>query len=42
MGYVPNGNRVNNATPAIHLKGQWLRQAGFNTCLLIRSPNQPI
>ncbi|RAX05213.1 SymE family type I addiction module toxin [Photorhabdus bodei] len=42
VGYVPNGNRVNNATPAIHLKGQWLRQAGFNTCLLIRSPNQPI
>ncbi|RAX05211.1 hypothetical protein CKY02_23090 [Photorhabdus bodei] len=33
VGYVPNGNRVNNATPAIHLKGQWLRQAGFNTCL---------
>ncbi|WP_387693162.1 SymE family type I addiction module toxin, partial [Photorhabdus sp. RM71S] len=31
VGYVPNGNRVNKATPAIHLKGQWLRQAGFNT-----------
>ncbi|MCT8349999.1 type I toxin-antitoxin system SymE family toxin [Photorhabdus temperata] len=31
VGYVPNGNKVNNATPAIHLKGQWLRQAGFNT-----------
>ncbi|MCA6222595.1 type I toxin-antitoxin system SymE family toxin [Photorhabdus antumapuensis] len=25
VGYVPNGNRVNKATPAIHLKGQWLR-----------------
>ncbi|KMW72642.1 endoribonuclease [Photorhabdus luminescens subsp. luminescens] len=31
VGYVPNGNKANNATPAIHLKGQWLRQAGFNT-----------
>uniref|UniRef100_UPI0036DCF082 SymE family type I addiction module toxin n=1 Tax=Photorhabdus sp. RM322S TaxID=3342825 RepID=UPI0036DCF082 len=31
VGYVPNGNRVNKTTPAIHLKGQWLRQAGFNT-----------
>lgn len=31
VGYVPNGNKINNATPAIHLKGQWLRQAGFNT-----------
>ncbi|NHB90370.1 SymE family type I addiction module toxin [Photorhabdus tasmaniensis] len=29
VGYVPNG--VNNATPAIHLKGQWLKQAGFDT-----------
>ncbi|MGS0629694.1 MULTISPECIES: SymE family type I addiction module toxin [Photorhabdus] len=31
VDYVLNSNRVSKATPAIHLKGQWLRQAGFNT-----------
>ncbi|MBS9430957.1 SymE family type I addiction module toxin [Photorhabdus akhurstii] len=30
VGYVPQNDKA-NAPPAIHLKGQWLRQAGFNT-----------
>ncbi|MBC8946388.1 SymE family type I addiction module toxin [Xenorhabdus indica] len=28
MGYVPQNDKA-NAPPAIHLKGQWLKQAGF-------------
>ncbi|MDC9581381.1 SymE family type I addiction module toxin [Xenorhabdus sp. PR6a] len=28
MGYVPQNNK-DKAPPAIHLKGQWLKQAGF-------------
>ncbi|MBI6550736.1 type I toxin-antitoxin system SymE family toxin [Xenorhabdus sp. VLS] len=30
MGYVPQNDKA-NAPPAIHLKGQWLKQAGFET-----------
>ncbi|AYA39735.1 SymE family type I addiction module toxin [Xenorhabdus nematophila] len=29
VGYVPQNDK-SNAPPAIHLKGQWLKQAGFN------------
>ena len=29
VGYVPG--RGNTATPDIHLKGKWLREAGFET-----------
>ncbi|MBD2794406.1 type I toxin-antitoxin system SymE family toxin [Xenorhabdus sp. CUL] len=28
MGYVPQNDKA-TAPPAIHLKGQWLKQAGF-------------
>ncbi|PHM39917.1 SymE family type I addiction module toxin [Xenorhabdus miraniensis] len=28
VGYVPQNDKA-NAPPAIHLKGQWLKQAGF-------------
>ncbi|MDE9553145.1 SymE family type I addiction module toxin [Xenorhabdus bovienii] len=28
VGYVPQNNK-DNAPPAIHLKGQWLKAAGF-------------
>ncbi|PHM49633.1 SymE family type I addiction module toxin [Xenorhabdus miraniensis] len=28
VGYVPQNNKA-KAPPAIHLKGQWLKQAGF-------------
>ncbi|WP_086954647.1 SymE family type I addiction module toxin [Xenorhabdus innexi] len=28
MGYVPQNDK-DKAPPAIHLKGQWLKQAGF-------------
>ncbi|CDH06501.1 conserved hypothetical protein [Xenorhabdus bovienii str. oregonense] len=30
VGYVPQNDKT-NAPPAIHLKGQWLKQAGFET-----------
>ncbi|MBG5928248.1 MULTISPECIES: SymE family type I addiction module toxin [Providencia] len=30
MGYVPNGNKA-SPPPAIHLKGQWLKDAVFET-----------
>ena len=30
MGYAPNGSKA-NPPPAIHLKGQWLKAAGFET-----------
>ncbi|WP_338805447.1 SymE family type I addiction module toxin [Xenorhabdus griffiniae] len=29
VGYVPQNNKA-NAPPAIHLKGQWLKAAGFD------------
>nr|WP_262947115.1 type I toxin-antitoxin system SymE family toxin [Xenorhabdus indica] len=29
VGYVPQNDKA-NAPPAIHLKGQWLKQAGFD------------
>ncbi|MBD2812696.1 type I toxin-antitoxin system SymE family toxin [Xenorhabdus sp. Vera] len=29
MGYVPQNDKA-SAPPAIHLKGQWLKQAGFD------------
>ncbi|MEQ1965322.1 SymE family type I addiction module toxin [Xenorhabdus khoisanae] len=29
VGYVPQNNKA-TAPPAIHLKGQWLKAAGFN------------
>ncbi|CAM3955957.1 Toxic protein SymE [Vibrio aerogenes CECT 7868] len=29
VGYVPNGG--DTSTPDIHLKGKWLREAGFET-----------
>jgi len=29
VGYVPN--RGDTSTPTIHLKGKWLREAGFET-----------
>ncbi|RKS57642.1 hypothetical protein BDD30_2449 [Photorhabdus asymbiotica] len=28
-GVCANGNKVNNVTPAIHLKGQWLNRRGL-------------
>ncbi|WP_337928944.1 SymE family type I addiction module toxin [Xenorhabdus sp. PR6a] len=30
VGYVPQNDKA-TAPPAIHLKGQWLKQAGFET-----------
>ncbi|MEX6158729.1 SymE family type I addiction module toxin [Providencia manganoxydans] len=30
MGYAPNGNKA-APPPAIHLKGHWLKDAGFET-----------
>ncbi|MBI6550808.1 SymE family type I addiction module toxin [Xenorhabdus lircayensis] len=30
VGYVPQNDKA-SAPPAIHLKGQWLKQAGFET-----------
>ncbi|BBV08026.1 TPA: SymE family type I addiction module toxin [Providencia stuartii] len=30
VGYAPNGSKA-SPLPAIHLKGQWLKEAGFET-----------
>ncbi|HEM6907245.1 TPA: type I toxin-antitoxin system SymE family toxin [Providencia stuartii] len=30
MGYTPSGSKT-RPPPAIHLKGQWLKEAGFET-----------
>ncbi|EMH4149501.1 type I toxin-antitoxin system SymE family toxin [Providencia stuartii] len=30
VGYAPNGSKA-SPPPAIHLKGQWLKDAGFET-----------
>ncbi|MDE9566911.1 type I toxin-antitoxin system SymE family toxin [Xenorhabdus bovienii] len=42
VGYVPQNDKA-KAPPAIHLRGQWLKQAGFETimegCLVLIPDN---